>query len=106
FHAADGKRVDLVTGVQACALPSWPLRRVGQLEGPLRDAGVLPDAKSVDDEPVALGARLLGERRRRGHPARSETGDRGDDLEDRRSEERRVGEEGRVVMVAEQIRDM
>ena len=50
---------------------------------PDRHAGVLVDPEAADDEPVALGLRLLREGRRGVDLAGSEAGDRGHDLEHR-----------------------
>src|SRR5258708_14827996 len=87
FQAEDGIRDDLVTGVQTCALPIWPLRRAGPAE-------LVRRAVAADRNRAAAAPLLLGQ----GHPGR--LGVNLVELRetiggDARSEERRVGKECR-----------
>src|ERR1041384_6377611 len=52
FQAEDGIRDKLVTGVQTCALPIWPLRR--QERAHLVDALPHPDRRRLADRAAAL----------------------------------------------------
>src|SRR5207247_4230551 len=84
FQAEDGIRDPLVTGVQTCALPIYRRQRPGE---PLFSA-------------ARRGARAPGHpgQQRRGRPERRpgcRTERRGVAARARRSEERRVGKEGR-----------
>src|SRR3990170_7579901 len=53
FQAEDGIRDDLVTGVQTCALPIWPLEAAGVSPAPL-PGGLLPT-------PTVQGRRVSAE---------------------------------------------
>src|SRR5205809_5770512 len=75
FQAEDGIRDVAVTGVQTCALPIWR-------------SGSVRSAAPVAPQPVAAPAAA---RPRRGAPLRGEL-----QPEAPRSEERRVGKEGRT----------
>src|SRR5207244_7778580 len=92
FQAEDGIRDDLVTGVQTCALPIFGLAL--ETERPAAAGGSRGHGRGDDRK---------AERSRVGkHVARvCEKGERArdhreDDLGGHRSEERRVGKEGRV----------
>src|SRR5262249_58053634 len=87
FQAEDGIRDWSVTGVQTCALPIWPRRRLGllralpaDLQRPLRQP-VPADLQRQLPVPVRVPGGP--------DPARPRA------LHDPRSEERRVGKEGR-----------
>src|SRR5256885_11765079 len=79
FQAEDGIRDYKVTGVQTCALPILIVIRVGELSGggplPFGVAGALADER-FGGKPAPHGFRLVS-------------------FDDKRSEERRVGKEGR-----------
>src|SRR5262249_62300076 len=96
FQAEDGIRDWSVTGVQTCALPIYPElgERVGPLGGDhLRLSPHLPRVRGRG------GA---------GRPRQGRDGARGDDgsgLVALRSEERRVGKEGRSGWGAEQLEE-
>src|SRR5206468_8810390 len=101
FQAEDGIRYLIVTGVQTCALPIWPFarsrvrhipsapssraRRYGQGHR-LRCVECLPLDRSPQDRDVRV---KICEVQLASHPTRF------------RSEERRVGKEGRCVWAAE-----
>src|SRR2546425_6857756 len=81
FQAEDGIRDKLVTGVQTCALPICFFERApGEV---FSDAGgkLAREAVLLRDRIALLGSGLIGHGRARG--------------DHRRSEERRVGKEGR-----------
>src|SRR5262249_60030896 len=92
FQAEDGIRDWSVTGVQTCALPIYP--RAGGVQGGDRDDPRAGGGQRRRDRGGAQGQRRRPgggqEGRDRGRGGREEGRDRGP-----RSEERRVGKEGR-----------
>src|SRR5206468_6647120 len=88
FQAEDGIRGLIVTGVQTCALPiSDPARAGGRrVPGRPESSAPLPEqGRSAERTPPVCCDSVIGPTARRTHPPRQS-----------RSEERRVGEEGRA----------
>src|SRR5205823_10161714 len=80
FHAEDGIRGKLVTGVQTCALPIWHRRKPARWEMPLfAPPAYVPRSMAFPTSPVSADAALL----MTAHVVPAF-----------RSEERRVGREG------------
>src|SRR5256885_4833938 len=82
FQAEDGIRDYKVTGVQTCALPIWKVSRVPASTSSRPIEG-LDETVGDCDDPVVLAREAVS------------AGDGAVVLVDERSEERRVGEEGR-----------
>src|SRR5437762_11757511 len=86
FQAEDGIRDTSVTGVQTCALPILPPRALGRLGLP---------ARAARHRDSAAGEGVRGRRLLRRDDARSAVPSCDDRRGGPRSEERRVGKEGR-----------
>src|SRR5262249_59536379 len=92
FQAEDGIRDWSVTGVQTCALPIWfcaPPSAARALRAHPRISGAL------GSRPPASGSRRASRRPTVSAVHRAPTADRAHNPEEDRSEERRVGKEGR-----------
>src|SRR5207244_6604322 len=96
--AQDGIRHELVTGVQTCALPisrlPAPRFRRDRRTGPRRSAAEVPAARAAP--PARVGVTPAGGAARRPCRPRARAGRSRAGRAPARSEERRVGREGRL----------